>query len=137
MLFFSFIFIFFFYCSVWFFKQKTAYEMRFSDWSSDVCSSDLPAYLDKGENRSITPELKINENPPPVFLFATADDTHGNSTLVMAGALRDAKVPVEQHLYTEGGHGYGLRPGNPAAEAWPELARKWLNALISPAEADQ
>src|SRR3546814_9210547 len=32
-------FIFFFF----FFKQKTAYEMRISDWSSDVCSSDLPA----------------------------------------------------------------------------------------------
>src|SRR3546814_6298958 len=35
-------------CSVldfffFFFKQKTAYEMRISDWSSDVCSSDLPA----------------------------------------------------------------------------------------------
>src|SRR3546814_10492268 len=31
-------------CSYWlvfFFKQKTAYEMRISDWSSDVCSSDL------------------------------------------------------------------------------------------------
>src|SRR3546814_2100068 len=27
-----------------FFKQKTAYEMRISDWSSDVCSSDLIAY---------------------------------------------------------------------------------------------
>src|SRR3546814_14618936 len=27
-----------------FFKQKTAYEMRISDWSSDVCSSDLPAF---------------------------------------------------------------------------------------------
>src|SRR3546814_4077767 len=27
--------------SVFFFKQKTAYEMRISDWSSDVCSSDL------------------------------------------------------------------------------------------------
>src|SRR3546814_18045895 len=26
-----------------FFKQKTAYDMRISDWSSDVCSSDLPA----------------------------------------------------------------------------------------------
>src|SRR3546814_8823267 len=26
-----------------FFKQKTAYELRISDWSSDVCSSDLPA----------------------------------------------------------------------------------------------
>src|SRR3546814_7092965 len=32
----SFLFCFFF------FKQKTAYEMRISDWSSDVCSSDLP-----------------------------------------------------------------------------------------------
>src|SRR3546814_13413133 len=29
-------------CLVFFFKQKTAYEMRISDWSSDVCSSDLP-----------------------------------------------------------------------------------------------
>src|SRR3546814_8687582 len=30
-----------FYFCVFFFKQKTAYEMRISDWSSDVCSSDL------------------------------------------------------------------------------------------------
>src|SRR3546814_10911573 len=30
-----------FFCSFVFFKQKTAYEMRISDWSSDVCSSDL------------------------------------------------------------------------------------------------
>src|SRR3546814_3155581 len=30
-------------CEIFFFfKQKTAYEMRISDWSSDVCSSDLP-----------------------------------------------------------------------------------------------
>src|SRR3546814_5963882 len=28
-------------CVVFFFKQKTAYDMRISDWSSDVCSSDL------------------------------------------------------------------------------------------------
>src|SRR3546814_2638904 len=28
-------------CYIFFFKQKTAYEMRISDWSSDVCSSDL------------------------------------------------------------------------------------------------
>src|SRR3546814_4941087 len=36
----SFWFIIFFF----FFKQKTAYEMRISDWSSDVCSSDLQTY---------------------------------------------------------------------------------------------
>src|SRR3546814_7605538 len=33
--------IYLFFC-FFFFKQKTAYEMRISDWSSDVCSSDLP-----------------------------------------------------------------------------------------------
>src|SRR3546814_1412489 len=32
---------------VFFFKQKTAYEMRISDWSSDVCSSDLVCLLDR------------------------------------------------------------------------------------------
>src|SRR3546814_10247401 len=29
------------FCFIFFFKQKTAYDMRISDWSSDVCSSDL------------------------------------------------------------------------------------------------
>src|SRR3546814_3716322 len=49
-------FVFFFYCLLclyifFFFKQKTAYEMRISDWSSDVCSSDLlhtPALVSAG-----------------------------------------------------------------------------------------
>src|SRR3546814_3278257 len=37
---------------LFFFKQKTAYEMRISDWSSDVCSSDLPGIMlvDKRED---------------------------------------------------------------------------------------
>src|SRR3546814_7381232 len=37
------LFVIFFYC-FFFFKQKTAYEMRISDWSSDVCSSDLSSH---------------------------------------------------------------------------------------------
>src|SRR3546814_7473987 len=36
---------------VFFFKQKTAYEMRISDWSSDVCSSDLLGHLAVPEGR--------------------------------------------------------------------------------------
>lgn len=85
-----------------------------------------PAYLDKGENRNITPELQITQETPPFFIFGTADDIHGNSTLVMATALRDHKIPVELHLLPRGGHGYGKRPGNIAAETWPNLAKKWL-----------
>ena len=42
--FFFFLFVcFFVFLFVFFFKQKTAYEMCGRDWSSDVCSSDLPA----------------------------------------------------------------------------------------------
>src|SRR3546814_3912671 len=41
-----------------FFKQKTAYEMRISDWSSDVCSSDLP--VDRGAARELR---RILETP--------------------------------------------------------------------------
>src|SRR3546814_7232562 len=32
-------------CVFLFFKQKTAYELRISDWSSDVCSSDRPSFV--------------------------------------------------------------------------------------------
>src|SRR3546814_2511759 len=39
------IFFIVFCCFIFFFKQKTAYEMRISDWSSDVCSSDLRTTL--------------------------------------------------------------------------------------------
>src|SRR3546814_13080414 len=36
-------------CVFFFFKQKTAYEMRISDWSSDVCSSDLGLFVNVGQ----------------------------------------------------------------------------------------
>src|SRR3546814_3256285 len=44
-------------CFVFFFKQKTAYEMRISDWSSDVCSSDLYQGI-LGVSYDVTDELK-------------------------------------------------------------------------------
>src|SRR3546814_7312647 len=43
------------YLYVFFFKQKTAYEMRISDWSSDVCSSDL--VIEPAFGRAISGEM--------------------------------------------------------------------------------
>src|SRR3546814_6075482 len=40
-------------CYVLFFKQKTAYEMRISDWSSDVCSSDLAVAVEQGDAAAV------------------------------------------------------------------------------------
>jgi acetyl esterase/lipase len=89
-----------------------------------------PAYLDQGPGFSLTPELVIHSDTPPMFIFQTADDQYGNSAIVMAQSLRNAKIPVELHLMPAGGHGYGLRPGNYAAETWPGLAEKWLKQVI-------
>jgi acetyl esterase/lipase len=89
-----------------------------------------PAYLDQGPNKTLTPELELTKSIPPIFIFQTADDPYGNSALVMAGALRNARLPVELHLLPAGGHGYGLRPGKPAPETWPLLAEKWLQGVL-------
>ena len=89
-----------------------------------------PAYLDQGPSLTLTPELELSKDVPPIFIFQTADDPYGNSALVMAGALRNAKLPVELHFLSTGGHGYGLRPGKVAAETWPLLAEKWLGIVL-------
>src|SRR3546814_8619454 len=61
---------------VWFlfFKQKTAYEMRISDWSSDVCSSDL-----RGAPIALARNAPIAQPPDggalaPAFGFGAGDD---------------------------------------------------------------
>ena len=85
-----------------------------------------PAYLDKGNNNSISPDLNISKNTPPFFIFGTADDRFGNSALVMTQALRHHHIPVTLHFLAYGGHGYGLREGNNAAETWPMLLETWF-----------
>src|SRR3546814_5602804 len=51
-------------CVIFFFKQKTAYELRISDWSSDVCSSDLlPTLRIRCQRvRFATPEAEVARN---------------------------------------------------------------------------
>src|SRR3546814_7790733 len=57
-------------CVFFFFKQKTAYEMRISDWSSDVCSSDLedPA-LDRRPSRPACMVRPVIDQPSLRFQY--------------------------------------------------------------------
>src|SRR3546814_7091431 len=64
-------------CVVFFFKQKTAYEMRISDWSSDVCSSDLP--LSSGSGRL----------PPRMFTWIAGIMSFGIAS-VLSRSVRNA-----------------------------------------------
>src|SRR3546814_1728876 len=56
-----------YFCFFFFFKQKTAYEMRISDWSSDVCSSDLKLY-------EIDPVFRASEKTCIGFAWSTLTD---------------------------------------------------------------
>src|SRR3546814_7751234 len=50
-----------------FFKQKTAYEMRISDWSSDVCSSDLARSSRRGSMQKVTAFMGRDPSVPTLY----------------------------------------------------------------------
>src|SRR3546814_9021887 len=79
-----------------FFKQKTAYEMRISDWSSDVCSSDLRAKRPPGEalidlRRRLS--LLPPRDPGRTEIIARAAEAYGISIWTLYRALRELNRP--------------------------------------------
>ena len=98
-----------------------------------------PAYLVGQKDEILAPEMKITPQTPPTFLIQAEDDgVRVENSLVYYAALRKAKVPAEMHLYSEGGHGYGLRATRMAVTSWPSRAAEWLErtaALKQPVAA--
>jgi acetyl esterase/lipase len=88
-----------------------------------------PGSMATGEDRHLIPEIPVSAATPPVFVFVASDDPY-NIPFGLGIALRASKIPFEFHVAPKGGHGYGLRKGNPAAEAWPGLAQSWLKAVL-------
>jgi dipeptidyl aminopeptidase/acylaminoacyl peptidase len=86
-----------------------------------------------------SPLRHVGPDTPPMFLAHAMDDDAvpvDNSLLLMT-ALREAKRPVEAHLFQEGRHAFGVgRPGTPSA-LWPDLFHRWLarRADVSPSAA--
>ena len=79
----------------------------------------------------LKPEIHITEKTPPTFI-AQANDDPGSlaegSTLAFL-ALRKAKISAELHIYSTGGHGFGLKPNATQAPGdWPGRAELWLKA---------
>ncbi len=82
------------------------------------------------EGKGLWPGVVIDAASPPMFVAQTADDTASpvKGALALYGALVDAKVPAELHVYERGGHGYGLRrrEGSPGTSDWPHRLVDWL-----------
>ncbi len=75
-----------------------------------------------------SPDLHVGEDTPPTFLVHAMDDPAVplENSLLMMGALRGARRPVEAHFFEHGGHGFG--PGKPGApnHAWLQLFANWM-----------
>jgi acetyl esterase/lipase len=89
-----------------------------------------PAYLTaKEKNDVVAPETAVTTNTPPVFIAMTEDDpVRVETALFYTLALKQAKVPVELHIYPKGGHGYGLRPGKNLVTTWPDRVKDWMGS---------
>jgi acetyl esterase/lipase len=73
----------------------------------------------------------ISRLTPPTFLLQAEDDhvDNVNQSLVYYIALKNAGVPVEMHLYAQGGHAFGLRPTKLPITGWPRLVETWLRTI--------
>jgi acetyl esterase/lipase len=118
------------------FKRRLYKAVDASDRES--CRPDFGVALYPGhmlENTTkdfqLNPYVPVTKETPPMFLLQAEDDpvdTIKNS-LVYYYALKKAGVPVEMHLYAQGGHGFGLRRTTMPITEWPPLVEKWLESI--------
>jgi acetyl esterase/lipase len=84
-----------------------------------------------GKDLGLNPTIPVTSNAPPTFLLQAENDPvdNVNNSLSYYAALKKTKVPVELHLYAEGGHAYGLRRTKFPITEWPQLVGKWLTTI--------
>lgn len=90
-----------------------------------------PGYLALAE-KNFAPNSDINPtaNTPPTFIVQAEDDpVHVENATVYFLQLKNAKVPAELHIYSQGGHGYGLRRTALPVTTWPQVVETWLRTI--------
>ena len=74
---------------------------------------------------------------PPAFLLVANDDDHTDAVLKIFRLYREAKMPVEVHVFTKGAHAFnmGTRSKLTTIKNWPQRLADWMgdNNLLDPA----
>ena len=88
-----------------------------------------PVNADK--DLGLNPDVPVTSQTPPTFLLQAEDDhvDNVNDSLAYYIALKKAGVPVEMHLYAQGGHAFGLRRTKFPITGWPPLVETWLRTV--------
>ena len=88
-----------------------------------------PAYLLKKGNAGLADEIRAGSETPPTFLAHAGDDpVTVESSVQFYLALKRANVPAELHVFSSGGHGYGMKPGTKPVSAWPQRLEDWMKS---------
>ncbi len=98
----------------------------------DFAIACYPGHLwNEDEGFKLNPNVPVTTKTPPTFLLMAEDDhvDRVEQSLVYYIGLKNAGVPVEMHLYAQGGHGFGLRPSKFPITEWPQLVEKWLGTI--------
>src|SRR3546814_13337295 len=105
-----------------FFKQKTAYEMRISDWSSDVCSSDLPPVPITNLRWAPIAPPEVHKAAEPVDLIAgwTRHDAFPFALMTEGNALaaRLKGAALTRRLFNRGAQSIVDGARSAGARAW-------------------
>ena len=90
-----------------------------------------PGYLAIADkNFAFNPDIPVTAATPPTFLVQAEDDpVHVENVIQYFMTLKRAGVQAELHVYSKGGHGYGLRPTELPVTHWPGLAATWLRTI--------
>jgi acetyl esterase/lipase len=100
----------------------------------DFAIAIYPGHLSLSEDGpGLNPDIgrHISRRTPPTFLLQNEDDDVDgvNQSLVYYTALKKAGIPVEMHLYAQGGHAFGLRSTKLPVTKWPQLVETWLATI--------
>ncbi|MEI6076882.1 MAG: alpha/beta hydrolase [Verrucomicrobiota bacterium] len=80
---------------------------------------------------------ELPRNAPPAFLLVANDDNHTDTVVKLFELYRAAKIPVEVHVFSKGGHGFnqGQRSHLATIKNWPQRLTDWMsdNNLLDPA----
>ena len=91
-----------------------------------------PGHLSLAANSlGLNPDIHVTGQTPPTFLLQNEDDPvdRVEHSLSYYAALKKAGVPVEMHLYAQGGHAFGLRRTKLPVTGWPQLVETWLGTI--------
>jgi acetyl esterase/lipase len=90
-----------------------------------------PGHLWTGDKFELNPHIHVRRDTPPTFLLQAEDDhvDGENQSVVYYVALKNAGVPVEMHLYAQGGHAFGLRHTRLPITRWPQPVESWLQTI--------